>query len=210
VTGHVGVHQQGGGGRLVGQRVLRREDLRLVTGRGTYVDDIKVPGILQVAFARSHAASGRITSIDVTSASAMEGVVAVLTADDLNDLVREWWVDLEGPRTGSSRPFRLMAQGDVRFVGEPLAMVVARSRYIAEDAVDTIEVDIDPTRPVMDIEEAAHPGSPLVHEQRSSNVGGSLPDADHCSPRRSASTATRVFRWRRTGSSPAGTTSAKS
>lgn len=106
------------GGRFVGQRVLRREDARFVTGGGKYVDDIVVPGTLHVAFARSDVARGTLLRVDTGTAAGMPGVVAVLTARDLNHLVREWWTDLEGPG-GQARPFRLFADGDVRFVGNP-------------------------------------------------------------------------------------------
>jgi xanthine dehydrogenase molybdopterin-binding subunit B len=82
-----------------------------------------------VAFARSHVARGQIVSVDTEAAVTMPGVAAVFVASDLNHLVREWWVDLEGPKVGSARPFRLLAEGDVRFVGEPIAMVLADSRY---------------------------------------------------------------------------------
>jgi aerobic carbon-monoxide dehydrogenase large subunit len=157
------------GGRFVGQRVLRREDARFVTGTGKYVDDIVLPGTLHVAFARSHVARGRLTGVETAAAEEMPGVVAVLTAADLNHLVREWWTDLEGP-DGQSRRFRLFADGDVRFVGEPIAMVVADSRYVAEDAVDLVEIDIEPEPPVVDPERAADDGAPRVHSELGSNV----------------------------------------
>jgi carbon-monoxide dehydrogenase large subunit len=157
------------GGRFVGQRVLRREDARFVTGTGKYVDDIVLPGTLHVAFARSHVARGRLTGVETAAAEEMPGVVAVLTAADLNHLVREWWTDLEGP-DGQSRQFRLFADGDVRFVGEPIAMVVADSRYVAEDAVDLVEIDIEPEPPVVDPERAADDGAPRVHPELGSNV----------------------------------------
>jgi aerobic carbon-monoxide dehydrogenase large subunit len=166
------------GGRFVGQRVLRHEDARFVTGTGRFVDDIVLPGTLHVAFARSHVARGRLTRVDTTAAEAMPGVVAVLTAVDLNHLVREWWTDLEGPR-GQARQFRLFADGDVRFVGEAVAMVVADSRYIAEDAVELVEIDIEPETPVVDPERAADEGAPLVHPELGSNVLLEIPAVDN-------------------------------
>jgi aerobic carbon-monoxide dehydrogenase large subunit len=161
------------GGRFVGQRIPRQEDARFLTGTGRFVDDIVLPGTLHVAFARSYAARGRLTSVD-TAAAALPGVVAVLTAADLNPLVREWWTDIEGP-DGQSRQFRMFAEGDVRFVGEPVAMVVADSRYIAEDAVELIEVDIDPETPLVDPERATDDGAPLVHPELESNVLMEIP-----------------------------------
>ncbi|MGO8860290.1 MAG: xanthine dehydrogenase family protein molybdopterin-binding subunit [Acidimicrobiales bacterium] len=168
----------GGGARFVGQRVPRHEDLRFLTGRGAFVDDIYQPEALHVAFARSHAARGKIVSVDTEAAAAMPGVAAVFVASDLNHLVREWWVDLEGPKVGSARPFRLLAEGDVRFVGEPITMVLADSRYRAEDAVDAVEIDIEWQTPVIDIEQAAYDDAPRVHGDSRSNVGGMLPESD--------------------------------
>jgi carbon-monoxide dehydrogenase large subunit len=166
------------GARFVGQRVPRHEDLRFVTGRGSYVDDIFLPGILHAAFARSHDASGQIRSVDIAAAAAMPGVAAVFLAEDLNRLVREWWVDLEGPKAGAARPFRVLAQGDVRYVGEPIVMVVAESRYIAEDALEAVEIEIEPRAPVIDFRDAVDDGAPLVHPERGSNVGAALPEPD--------------------------------
>jgi aerobic carbon-monoxide dehydrogenase large subunit len=166
------------GGRFVGQRVLRREDARFVTGTGKFVDDIVLSGTLHVAFARSHVARGRLTGVETAAAEEMPGVVAVLTAADLNHLVREWWTDLEGP-DGQSRQFRLFADGDVRFVGEPIAMVVADSRYVAEDAVDLVEIDIEPEPPVVDPERAADDGAPRVHFELGSNVLLEIPAVEN-------------------------------
>ncbi|HEY1636366.1 MAG TPA: xanthine dehydrogenase family protein molybdopterin-binding subunit [Acidimicrobiales bacterium] len=166
------------GGRFVGQRVPRHEDARFVTGTGHYVDDIVLPGTLHVAFARSHMARGRLTGVDTSAAAEVPGVIAVLTAADLNHLVREWWTDFEGPN-GQSRQFRLFADGDVRFVGEPVAMVVAASRYVAEDAVELVEIDIEPETPVVDPEHAADEGAPLVHPEAGSNVVLELPAVDN-------------------------------
>ena len=168
-----------GGARFVGQRVARREDLRFLTGRGTYVDDISLPGTLHVAFARSNVARGTITSVSTDAAAAMPGVSAVFVGRDLNHLVREWWVDFEGPpQNGSTRPFRVLADDDVRFVGEPIAMVVAESRYLAEDAVEAIEIEIDSLPPVIDPERALAEGAPTVHPGTAGNLAGSLPAVD--------------------------------
>src|SRR5262245_26844444 len=115
--------------RFVGQRVPRREDARFLTGRGRYVDDIALPGTLHLAFARSDVARGRIVSVDTTAAAAVPGVVSVYVASDLEHLVQDHKVDDEPP--GRERPWRLLAEGDVRYVGEPIAVVVADSRYHA-------------------------------------------------------------------------------
>src|SRR6516162_8027678 len=136
----------GAGARFVGQRVARREDARLVTGHGRYVDDEIVPGLLHVAFVRSHVARGRIRHLDVSAARSLDSVQAVYTAADLNPLAHEMWCTMLGPPSDSTPypPLRPLADGDVRFVGDPIAVVVADSRYIAEDACELIELEVDP------------------------------------------------------------------
>ena len=112
--------------RLVGNRISRKEDPRLLTGPGRYVDDVVVPGMLHVAFARSDIARGRIVGVDVAAAREAEGVVAVLTAVDLNHV-------LVGPMgatpvlsMGPPGPYKVLADDEVRYVGDPYALVVAR------------------------------------------------------------------------------------
>ena len=134
------------GERFVGQRVLRHEDPRFLTGRGRYVDDIPMPGVLHVAFARSDVARGAIASVDTSAAVAMPGVVAVYADGDLDALFHDHLARRDRARTGD-RPFRLFAADDVRCVGEPIAMVVADSRYRAEDAVDAVVVEIESAIP---------------------------------------------------------------
>ena len=165
------------GNRFIGQRVQRREDARLVTGHGTYVDDIVLPGMLHAAFLRSDIARGTIVSLDVSAAKALDGVVAVFTGDDLNRDVAEHWLDYEGPG-GNSRPFRMLARGDVRFAGEPVALVVAESRYIAEDACELIEIDIEPSDPVIGVDAALADGAALVHPEHTDNLASTIPPVD--------------------------------
>src|SRR5262249_35109253 len=181
-----------GGARFVGQRVARHEDARFLTGRGTFVDDIVLPDTLHAAFVRSDIARGTIASVDSAAAAAMPGVVAVFTASDLNPLVREWWVDFEGPE-GAARPFRLLADRDVRFVGEPMAMVAADSRYRAEDAAEAVEVDIDPLPAIVDVEHAVDGGAPLVHPHLESNVALEVPAVGNPDLDAVFSSAPRVF-----------------
>ncbi len=164
------------GNRFVGQRVQRREDARLVTGHGTYVDDVTVPGMLHAAFLRSDIARGTIRSLDVEPARRLDGVVAVFTGEELNGDVSDHWLDYEGP-AGNSRPFRMLAQGDVRFAGEAVALVVAESRYVAEDACELIELDIEPSDPLIGAAAALAPDAPLVHAELGSNVAGVIPAA---------------------------------
>lgn len=165
------------GARFVGQRVARHEDARFLTGRGQYVDDIFLPDTLHVAFARSDVARGTINSIDTSGAAEMPGVAAVYTASDLNHLVQDHLVDGEGGVV-ANRPFRVLAEGDVRCVGEPIAMVVADSRYRAEDAIEAIEIDIEALTPVVDSERALDDDAPLVHPGTDSNLYGEVPVVD--------------------------------
>jgi carbon-monoxide dehydrogenase large subunit len=177
------------GARFVGQRVARKEDLRFLTGNGTYVDDVVVAGTLHAAFARSDIARGTIVSVDVEEARSMPGVVAVLLGEDLNGLVRDHLADGEH----GDRPYRILAEGDVKCVGEPIAMVVAESRYVAEDAVETIVIEIDPQDPVTTIDDAVAPGAPLVHPDRESNVYGAMPEAPNEALEQAFADAPHVF-----------------
>jgi carbon-monoxide dehydrogenase large subunit len=160
--------------RFVGQRVPRLEDARFITGKGRYLDDIVVPGMLHAAFVRSNVARGTILEVDTSEALALPGVVAVLVASDVNHLVKDHFVDQELAHP-PARPFRLLADGDVRFVGEPIAMVIAESRYLAEDGVDLVMVDVDPLPPLVDYERSLDPDAPLVHPERDSNVSSTIP-----------------------------------
>ena len=157
------------GMRFVGQRVPRTEDARFLTGHGTFVDDVHVPGVLHCAFARSDIARGRLLSVDVSAARDMPGVVAVYTAGDLDGMVHDMRSSDE-VNMGEHRRVRLFADGDVRAVGEAVAMVVAESRYLAEDAVDAIVIDIEPESALVDYEHAMDDGAPLVHPDSESNM----------------------------------------
>src|SRR5258707_10616356 len=150
-------------GRFVGQSVKRREDPRLLTGHGRYVDDVVLPGMLHCTFVRSDVARGRIVRVDTEAAAALEGVTAVLTAADLNPHAGEMQPTLLLTTPGA--PLRPLADGDVRFVGEPIVLIVASSRYVAEDAADLVEVDIDSDPAVIDVEHALDDGVPIVHPE---------------------------------------------
>jgi carbon-monoxide dehydrogenase large subunit len=158
-----------GAARFVGQRVKRREDPRLLAGQGRFVDDVTLPGQLYVAFIRSDVAAGRIVSIGTTAAKALPGVRAVLTGADLNPTVGPLWATTSGPPVGGP-PYPALAERDVRFVGDPIAVVVATSRYIAEDACELVEVEINPTPAVATLEAAMVGGAPLVHPELGTNV----------------------------------------
>ncbi len=147
---------------VLGGVVRRREDPALITGKGRYVDDVQLPGMLYVAFARSPYAHAKITSIDTSDAAGMPGVRAIYTADDVRHLG-----GLVAQVAAVERP--LLADGEVNHVGEAVAMVVAESRYLAQDAADAVDVDYDPLHPVVDLKEARD-GEPRVHEGAESNV----------------------------------------
>ena len=164
-------------GRFVGQKVLRREDPRLLTGTGHYVDDVVVPGMLHGAFVRSDLARGRITRLDVDAARELPGVHAVLTGADLNPGLGNMQPTMFAGPTPLSPcpPLTPLADGDVRFVGDPIALVVAESRYVAEDACELIEVDYDPMPPVVDTVRAMTETEHLVHPELGSNIAMQVP-----------------------------------
>jgi carbon-monoxide dehydrogenase large subunit len=149
--------------------VKRREDPRLLTGHGTYVDDIAFPGLLHAAFVRSHMARARIVSIDIDEAKALPGVVAVLTAADLNGGAGSLQptILLNDP---ANAPLRPLAESDVRFVGDAVVLVIAENRYVAEDACDLVQLELDPLPAVVDFETAAADTENLVHPEKGTNI----------------------------------------
>lgn len=161
-----------------GQRIRRNEDARLLSGRAMFVDDVNLPGMLHVAFVRSMVAHGTLKSIEATAARQREGVIAIYTADDLGDYLKPGPV-LVNPPPIPDHVFHgctqlPLAKDKVRYVGEPVAMVVATSRYIAEDAVADVIVDIDPIDAVSDLEAAMRPDAPLVHPHLDSNAAANV------------------------------------
>ena len=158
--------------RYTGTRVHRVEDPRLLTGRGTFVDDIVRPGMLHACFVRSPFARARINHIDPSAALALPGVHAVFVAADLNPEVHEAWYSLMGKDIPDT-PRPPLAEGEARFVGDPVALVVATDRYVAEDAVDLVDVDYEPLPPLADYF-TAQGADELVHEAYAGNVAGSL------------------------------------
>ncbi|MGE5074047.1 MAG: molybdopterin cofactor-binding domain-containing protein [Anaerolineae bacterium] len=160
--------------RYFGERIKRNEDPRLLTGQGLFVDDMDLPEMLHVAFLRSPYAHARIRSIDMTLAKERAGVVAVYSAHDLGDYWKPGPLLVSPPPidgiTFNERTQVPLAKDKVRFAGEPLAMVLAESRYIAEDALADIQVDYEPLDAAVDIQKALEGGSPLVHEDLGSNI----------------------------------------
>lgn len=165
--------------KFIGERVRRNEDARLLTGQALFVDDIEIPGMLHAAFKRSDYAHARILSINVSAARDLPGVHAVYTAADMGE---DW---APGPPLVSpppsvkdvtfySRRQAPLVKDVIRHAGETLAVVIAESRYIAEDAVDEILVEYDPLPVVSDLEKALSADSPLVHDDLESNLAAHL------------------------------------
>src|SRR4051812_6406246 len=166
---------------LVGKRIRRREDPRLITGTATYVDDIKMPGMHHACILRSPHGAARIRSINAKPALEHPGVVAVFTGKDVKDIGPvPCSASLPGLRVP---PHSILATDRVYFVGHPVAVVVATDRYLAADALDLIEVDYEPLPGVADPEKALAPGAPAVHPQWPDNIAftfhqeGGEPDA---------------------------------
>jgi len=155
-------------------RVRRNEDARLLTGRARFVDDVQLPGMLHAAFLRSDYAHARLKAIDVSAARQRQGVVAVYTADDLGDYCRPAPLLVPPPPIPGlvfhARTHLPLARDKVRYAGEPIAMVIAESRYIAEDALADIIVDAEPLDAVVDLERALSVDAPRVHEDLDSNA----------------------------------------
>jgi carbon-monoxide dehydrogenase large subunit len=147
----------------IGKSLKRFEDGRFLRGQGRYMDDISLPGALEVAFVRSTSAHARIVSIDTSEAEALPDVIAVITAKDLEGLAGPFVTDMDRPEVmPCTRP--QLADGKVRFVGECVAAVVAKSRYAAEDGRDLVFVDYEGLPPVVDAERALEPDAALIHD----------------------------------------------
>src|SRR4029450_5813276 len=145
--------------KLVGQRIKRREDPRLIQGRGTYVDDVKIAGMQHIAFKRSDIAHGKIKSLDVSAAQAMEGVEAVVTGAQIAKFLAPMPIGTPFP----SPDHRAVATDVVRYAGEPVAVVVASDRYVARDAADAILVSYETLPAVVDVEEAMTGKPAVIH-----------------------------------------------
>ena len=157
---------------FVGASVKRLEDEPLLTGRGRYIDDLDMPGLLEAALVRSPHPHAGIVSIDTTAARELPGVRAVFTREDTAAVLtsniipsdhRTW----DFPET--SQP-RVLAEDEVCYVGEPVAIVIADSRYTAEDAAALVDVEYEPLPSVSDCRDAFAPGAPTVHREARDNV----------------------------------------
>ncbi|MEU7497901.1 xanthine dehydrogenase family protein molybdopterin-binding subunit [Streptomyces griseofuscus] len=156
-------------GREVGRSRLRKEDARLITGQTTWTDNIQVAGMLHLAVLRSPMAHARITRVDVAPALERPGVLAAFSGADLSEGLGSLpcaWPVTEDIVLPDHPP---IAVEEVRYAGDPVAVVVARDRYAAADALEAIEVDYDPLPPVLDLEDALAEGAPLVHSDKGTN-----------------------------------------
>ncbi len=160
--------------RWFGAPVQRIEDPRLLRGRGSYVDDFDLPEMLHAAFLRSTHARARIVNIDVSTARALPGVHLVLTAADLGELLEPSPLLVPHHALTQPRTQLPLAQDEVHYVGETVAMVVADDRYIAEDALDLIDVEYEPLPVVHSLEVAVAQNAPLVHADVPGNVAAHL------------------------------------
>ena len=185
--------------KWVGRPVKRVEDPQLITGRAEFIDNVTLPGMLHCAILHSPHPHARIKSIDMSRAAAMPGVVATLTGEDAERWTRRSYTTPEGWGT------YVLATDKVRFVGEPVAAVAATSRYIAEDALELIDVEYELLDPIVDAFAAAQPDSPKLFDEHENNimyqrkftwgeVDEAFAQADH--------TYTEKFRWHRVGANP--------
>src|SRR3954463_7654483 len=157
---------------LIGSRIVRIEDEPLLRGQGRFIDDVTVPDLLHAAFVRSPHAHAAIRDVSKTAALALPGVHAVLTLDDLAPVLEKRRM-LRHSNSGT--PLDLMwsfalADGEVSYVGETVAIVLAESRYVAEDAAAMVAVDYDVLPTVSDCRKAVEPGAPAVRRELNSNV----------------------------------------
>jgi carbon-monoxide dehydrogenase large subunit len=155
---------------ILGNRVVRREDPKFLTVGGTYVDDVRLEGAAHVAYVRSTVAHARIAGIDTSAAAAAPGVIAVFTAADLDLAPATPPIPMLNMQM--TRPW--LAAGKVRFVGEPVAMVVAETRAAAVDAAELVAVDYEPLPAVVDPEAAGSPDAPLLFEEVGTNCAMDL------------------------------------
>jgi carbon-monoxide dehydrogenase large subunit len=155
--------------KIVGARIKRTEDPRLLTGLGAYTDDRQIVRPLHVAFRRSDQSHAKIRLIDSAAARKAPGVVAIFTAVDLSEDVRTL-VATSRMKDYHATPIFPLARGKVRYVGEPVVGVIAQSRYQAEDALELIVIDYEPLPVVIDPEQAVRDGAPLLHEEAGTNV----------------------------------------
>jgi 2-furoyl-CoA dehydrogenase large subunit len=184
----------------IGEPLLRREDLPLLTGRGCFVDDVQVANPLQVAFARSPWAHAKIASVDLSAALAAPGVAAALAGSELPELTQPFAAGIV-----HKLDYYALAVDRARYAGEPVAAIAAEDRYLAEDAAELVFADYEPLEAVVSVEDALDPAKPVLHEQVGSNVVAERtlrygdPDAAFA---RADLVVTETLRWERYSSTP--------
>ena len=154
----------------IGKSVPRLEDRRLLTGSGAFVDDVTLPDMAAMAILRSPHAHARILSVDFTAARALPGIIDIFAAEEIGPNLPRIPLRL-APFAGFKRMLQApIAAGKVRYVGEPVAVVIAENRYLAEDALEAIVVDYDPLPAVTSVEQSAT-GKVLLFEEAGENMG---------------------------------------
>ena len=168
---------------FVGRSILRKEDQRLLTGRGQFIADLALPSMLHAVFVRSPVAHARINAVDLSRAASSPGVVYALSGTDLARLLppvpdtqlslpSKWTTMVQHKFINPQQP--LLAHDKVRHVGEAVAVIVAESRYAAEDAAQLVSLDLDPLPAVVDPEAALRPGATIVHDRFATNLIGAF------------------------------------
>ncbi|HEU4359138.1 MAG TPA: molybdopterin cofactor-binding domain-containing protein, partial [Xanthobacteraceae bacterium] len=165
------------GARHFGARVARLEDPALLTGRGRFVDDIRLAGALHACFVRSPHAHAKIRAIDTSAARDLPGVHAVLTADDLPARMARSQIPMlvPNPSIATPRTQLALARREVCYVGQTIAVAIADNRYLAEDAAAAVNVEFEVLPAVSDCREAARPGAPPTHSDLASNIAAVVP-----------------------------------
>lgn len=154
----------------MGARMERKEDLRLVTGQGKYLADIVLPGMLHAVFVRSEYAHANILGIDASAALELPGVIAVLTGEDFRTEVKSMRQPVLLPNLPAAYPeYYALAVDKVKYHGDPVAVVIARDKYTAEDAAELVLVDYEELPVILDAEAALEPGAPQVHDDQPGN-----------------------------------------
>ncbi|WP_206019713.1 xanthine dehydrogenase family protein molybdopterin-binding subunit [Runella sp. SP2] len=158
--------------KFIGKSVKRVEDKRFITGKGRYTDDINLPGMTHAYILRSPYAHARIRSIDTSAAAAMQGVVTIMTGDEVGHygVPCGWQVNFKNGETMKEPPHPLLVKDKVRHVGDAVVMVVAESREIAQDAAEAIIVDYEVLPAITDASKAVEAGAPLVHDDVPNNI----------------------------------------
>jgi carbon-monoxide dehydrogenase large subunit len=168
---------------FIGRSLPRREDRRLLTGRGQFIADFELPRMLHAVFVRSPLAHARIKAVDLTRAAAAPGVICALSGPELAQLLppvsdtqlalpSKWTTQVQHKFINPQQP--LLAHDKVRHVGEAVAVIVAETRYVAEDAAQLVELDLDPLPAVLDPDASLAEGSPIVHDRFGTNLIGSF------------------------------------